>query len=267
MNAWLNKVARRLRKRGRSYLAQPSLQGVYRLMYRVALAGMNYGGAGANVSAGDRVALKLLATRRRGTKVVFDVGANVGAYSEQVLRLVGPDVKIFAFEPSAAAFEALQARFGEHANVELQRKGVSAHSGTATLWSAVPGSVLGTMFHDETTNADVRGEPIELVSLDEFCAEKGVERIDLLKLDVEGGELEALRGATRLLSANAIDLIQFEFGQPSLAARSFFGDLYRLLNPRFELFRVLPNALEPIGRYHETLEVFMSTNYLAIARG
>ena len=135
------------------------------------------------------------------------------------------------------------------------------------LWSSVPGSVLGTTFLDATTNMNAQGESIDLVSLDEFCAEAEIDHIHLLKLDVEGGELEVLRGASRLLASNAIDLVQFEFGQPSLAARSFFGELYRLLDPQFDIFRVLPNALERLGGYHETLEVFMSTNYLAIARG
>jgi len=266
VNVWLNNVVRHARKRARSYLAQPSLQGAYRLLYRIALAGMNYGGAGSNASAGDSVALRLLAASPRGPKIVFDIGANVGAYTEQVLRIVGSDVTIIAFEPSRTAFEALRARFRDRANVELHHRGMGARCGTATLWSSVPGSVLGSTFRDAAADANVQGELIEMVSLDEFCAERGIEHIHLLKVDVEGGELDVLRGASRLLAADAIDFVQFEFGQPSLGARSFFGDLYRLLDPQFEIFRVLPNGLEPLGRYHETLEVFMSTNYVAIAR-
>ena len=140
VNAWLNRVVRRTCKRARSYLAQPSLQGIYRLLYRISLAGMNYGGAGANISAGDRVALRLLSVCSGGSKVVFDVGANVGTYVEQVLLLVDSDVTVFAFEPSRAAFEALEARFRERPNVEVHRKGMGARSTSTTLWSSVPGS-------------------------------------------------------------------------------------------------------------------------------
>lgn len=61
-------------------------------------------------------------------------------------------------------------------------------------------------------------------------------------------------------------MVQFEFGQPSLGARTFFSDLFHLLAPRYDVYRVLPRGLERIDGYHETLEVFMSTNYLAIAR-
>jgi hypothetical protein len=112
----------------------------------------------------------------------------------------------------------------------------------------------------------VAGEPIQLISLDDFCSDRAIDHIDLLKLDLEGGELDALRGARALLDNERIDLIQFEFGQPSLGARTYFVDLFDTLAKRYEIFRVLPNGLERLATYHETLEVFMSTNYLAVLR-
>jgi FkbM family methyltransferase len=218
---------------------------------------MNYGGAGSYLSAGDELALARIARQRRDA-VIFDVGANIGSYTKQALEICGDGVEIHAFEPSAAAFARLNGQFGGRPNVHLSRAGIGARAGHATLFSREPGSVLAS------THGSGDGEEIEIVTLDAYCEARKISRIDLLKLDLEGGELDALRGAERLLAASAIDLVQFEFGEPSLGARTYFADIFRLLSPHYAIYRVLPKALERIDTYNETLEVFMSTNYLAI---
>ncbi|MDX2089250.1 MAG: FkbM family methyltransferase [Kofleriaceae bacterium] len=262
----LGKVSmRKLRKRLREHIARPLLQRPYRLLYRVALAGMNYGGAGSSASSGDLVALQRIAANRDRQSVVLDVGANVGTYLGQVLATLGTNTRVFALEPSRTAFEALERRFGGTPGVQLSRVGVGAVPGRATLWGSQAGSVLASIY--PSGNESGGGEDIEVVTIDEFCAARQIEQIDLLKLDVEGAELDALRGARGLLERGAIGMVQFEFGQPSLGARTFFADLFHLLAPQYEIYRVLPRGLERIEAYHETLEVFMSTNYLAIVRG
>lgn len=264
----VHRATLRLRKSVRRYIALPRLQQPFRLLYRVALAGMNYGGACSTSSSGDELPLERLVTMRaRSTTpaVVLDVGANVGSYVSQVLRIVGDDTVVYAFEPSSTALTHLRRKFGTKSNVHLVAQGVGAASGAATLWADIPGSVLASTYVNPMSG-DVPGEPIQLVTLDAFCEQRGIDRVDLLKLDLEGGELDALRGARRLLEVDAIAMIQFEFGQASLGARTFFSDLFGLLTRRFKIYRILPNGLEPIAAYHETLEVFMSTNYLAVSR-
>jgi len=256
-------ATRRLKKRVRRFLAQPALQQSFRLLYRVALAGMNYGGAGSETSAGDEQAL--LRLRRLDHCVVFDVGANVGGYVQHVVGILGNSVTVHAFEPSRAAFSELERGFGGRPNLHLRNVGVGAEAGTAVLYASKPGSVLATTFRNPLYGSD-SCEEISIVSLDQYCAENRIERIDLLKLDLEGGEHDALRGANGMLERGAIRMIQFEFGQPSIGARTFFADLFALLAPRYELYRVLPRGLELLPRYHETLEVFMSTNYLAVLK-
>jgi FkbM family methyltransferase len=254
-----------LRKSLRRYLALPALQSSFRLLYRVALVGMNYGGAGSARSSGDEQALELLRSGS-GPFVVFDVGANIGSYVVQVLEHLGEAVTVHAFEPSSAAFARLREHVGDRKTVQLVSKGIGATSGTSTLFSAVPGSVLASTYVSPLDQEALPGEPIEIVSIDDYCRAHGVEHIDLLKLDLEGGELDALRGAQRLLERDAIDMIQFEFGQPSIGARTFFVDLFQLLSARYQIYRVLPHGLVRLDAYHETLEVFMSTNYLAVSR-
>lgn len=229
--------------------------------------GLNYGGAGSYLSAGDEIALQRVAGGRRDDRasVIFDVGANVGSYTTQALRTCGEHVRVYAFEPASAAFSRLEKTFANHPQVHLVKVGIGAAPGHVTLWSDAPGSVLASMYVNAVQHA-VSGEAIEIVTLDDFCSKHGVTCIDLLKLDLEGGEVDALRGAKRLLEAGAIKLIQFEFGQPSIGARTYFLDLFEMLSSRYEIYRVLPRGLERLSAYHETLEVFMSTNYLAVTR-
>jgi hypothetical protein len=105
-----------------------------------------------------------------------------------------------------------------------------------------------------------------LVSVDDYCRTRSIDHIDLLKLDIEGNELEALRGATKMIEEGRIDFIQLEFGATTLAARVSFHDLWTLLSPKFDLYRILKHGLHPIRRYEEVCEVFMYQNLVAVRR-
>ncbi|MGH2882640.1 MAG: FkbM family methyltransferase, partial [Solirubrobacteraceae bacterium] len=86
--------------------------------------------------------------------------------------------------------------------------------------------------------------------------------IDLLKLDIEGAELAALRGAERLLAERRVGLIQFEYGLPGMAARVYLRDFFELLDG-WEIHRIVSDGTVPI-RYHERFEILYTANYLAI---
>lgn len=109
-------------------------------------------------------------------------------------------------------------------------------------------------------------EEIQVARLDDFCTDHDIRHIDLLRLDVEGSELRVLEGTRSLLSAGAIDLIQFEFGRASIDARTFMKDIFRLLEARYTMNRVVADSFFPIHAYSERFEVFLTTNYLAIRR-
>jgi hypothetical protein len=118
---------------------------------------------------------------------------------------------------------------------------------------------LGRAFHEVET--------VSLRRIDDICRELAIERVDLLKLDVEGHELAALEGARDLLERGAIWAIQFEFGGTNIDSRTFFRDFWQLLSPQYTIHRILWDGLLPIECYHERLETFLGANYLAIIRG
>jgi len=107
-------------------------------------------------------------------------------------------------------------------------------------------------------------ESIKLESFASFCQKNSIEKINFMKLDVEGHELEILKGAQSFLESKSIDIIQFEHGLANLISRCFIRDFFLVLKG-YRIYRVIQDGLVPLGRYHPVQEIFdMSTNYVAV---
>jgi FkbM family methyltransferase len=138
--------------------------------------------------------------------VVLDVGANVGAYTLLFARWGG---RVFAFEPAGEARAALVEHVALNAlggRVEVLDAAVSSSTGESRL--------LDEGIHGTSRLDQAGGSPVHTVSLDDFCAERGV-LPTVIKVDVEGAELEVLRGAATLLARDPLPALFVEL-HPSL---------------------------------------------------
>ena len=152
---------------------------------------------------------------------VFDVGANVGELTLLFSRFVGEGGSVHAFEPSGTGFERLSAvcRAASLRNVRLNRLALAEKEGDVRL------NVYDDEYLSWTTRAarpledygiDVKPrttEEVPAATVDLYCERNGVARIDLLKIDVEGAELQVLFGAERALREKRVRCLTFEFGQ------------------------------------------------------
>jgi len=102
-----------------------------------------------------------------------------------------------------------------------------------------------------------------LTTLDRLADENGIDHLHLLKLDIEGYEVAALRGAQHLLTRT--DAVQFEFGGTNIDSHTFLRDIASAL-PGFVVHRLLPDGLWPQGLL-ETSEIFVYANYVALREG
>lgn len=142
----------------------------------------------------------------RPREAFFDVGANIGYFTLLAAKLVGPSGRVFAFEPNLEAADLLErsARANGYFSVEVVRKAVGRESCPRASFFL---SDATSSFHNRHggTPADV-----EVVSLDEYMAQSGVEP-DWLKIDAEGSEADILAGMRGYLSRRADVRLVLEF--------------------------------------------------------
>jgi FkbM family methyltransferase len=246
------------------------LQPLYEAAYLFCLLCMNVGSATYGYGENGEVrVMKLIKdhfNQATDPIVIFDVGAHRGHYATDLARVFGERSRIYCFEPSAPLFADLKTCLGTFPNFELYQLGLSDKDESVELYDY--GYSIPSMVSDVVGLAGGRAFTVENVStvrLDQFCKEHQVERINFLKVDVEGYDLKVLKGAKEMLSSANVDFVQFEFGAQSISPRSFLHDFYELLGPDFDMYRILRYGLYPLRSYDPKYEIFVSaTNYLAI---
>jgi FkbM family methyltransferase len=148
------------------------------------------------------IEMNALGTMIAAGDAVGDIGANVGAYTRLLSTLVGPSGKVCAFEPVAANYDILQSVVarGRLANVQLFKLAVGAAIEEREI--AIPdlGGFTG-YYWAHFAKPGERGEKVTVTMLDELVRKNALPRLDFIKCDVEGSEIEVLRGGRALIEA------------------------------------------------------------------
>lgn len=224
------------------------------------------------ISAESKVVAGLVKDLKIKEVFALDVGANVGNWAAALLSEI-PSCRIAAFEPSGEAFVALESRFINHPNVRSFNMALGKHDGQATLFSDKSASGLASLTKRRLEHFDLEfncQENVAIRTLDSWWEKQKNETNfsqspNVLKMDVEGHELDVLTGA--IDSLPEIRIVQFEFGGCNIDTRTFFQDFWYLFTDlNFEIFRLCPKGLIPITSYSELDESFGTTNYFAVRR-
>jgi FkbM family methyltransferase len=249
-------------------LGNKMLQKFWWRLYKISLKGMNYDRGHVPFANGEPFALKFAVEQLKNKKpfVLFDVGANRGQYLQMIFKEIKhhSDFRIFCFEPQKDAFQSLNAIAGDSPNVVTENIALSNNAGTSTLYKNSSQSEYASLYPANYKQYNTKlslAEEIKMITLDAYCKSHGIAEIDFLKIDVEGHEIEVLKGASGMLDRGKIQFIQFEFGLASIESRIFLKDFFELLI-QYEIYRILPGGLERII-YSEYSELFLTTNYIA----
>jgi len=169
---------------------------------------------------------------------VMDVGANVGD-SVHRYRALFPAATIHAFEPFPDVHRRLVERFTADPHVCPHQRAVADAAGLRRLYfndvhetnSLLPLNPASVAWAGASAHGLDRTVDVPSVTLDQFCTAEGLGRIDLLKMDIQGGEAMALEGAAGLLERGAVRLIYLEvLFAPLYDGQAYFCDVTRILN-------------------------------------
>jgi FkbM family methyltransferase len=212
--------------------------------------------------------------RVRRPLCIFDVGASTGQFlSVLIPPLISASIplNVHAFEPSAVAFKRLDSAFGGRPDISLNNAGLGRTAGEFELHSNAVGSSLASLSPRRLDHFGIdfsASEKVRLETLDGYCLGKGIDAIDLLKIDVEGHELEVLQGSLRMFGEKRVAMVSFEFGGADIDSRTFFQDFWYFFTDNHIgiLHRITPSGRPlPITEYREIYEQFRNTNFLVIA--
>jgi FkbM family methyltransferase len=137
---------------------------------------------------------RFIGTRALG--IVFDVGANRGQTLQQLLRFA-PKAQIYSFEPASETFALLEKSFTGRSNVHLLNLAVGASPDRMALQVGAD-SELNTLVRRPSCEA--ASQMVDVTTVDAIVAANGLSHVDLLKIDVQGWEMEVMRGAATLIA-------------------------------------------------------------------
>lgn len=167
---------------------------------------------------------------------VLDVGAHVGYYTRLFSQQTGTTGRVFAFEPHPRNFQVLQSNLQTYANVQALQVAVGEQESTAQLHDYLMMSASGSLNYDErlrnTQQAQVatgdvaprlanfqpQTYSVRVARLDDLLAQQGVEQVDFIKMDIEGAEMGALRGAQATIARSPRLSLVMEYNPLGLQA-------------------------------------------------
>jgi FkbM family methyltransferase len=138
----------------------------------------------------------------KGSAVVFDIGANTGVFSLITASLNG-DCQVHAFEPVNRVHEKLVRNVQLNGyNIQCNEMAVSDHTGEAVIYDTMGEHILSVTVNKNLQEEGKNVKPVQIstIRLDEYIRNKKIEKIDLMKIDVETHEAEVLQGMGEYLS-------------------------------------------------------------------
>ena len=168
-----------------------------RILYHLSLNGIGILNFKNSKISGEDIFLRRY-LKDKTIKVIFDIGANEGNYSKKIMEL-NPNVELYAFEPHPKTFTKLQ-EVADKFSFKAFNIGVGDKNETLKIYDYKykDGSQHASIFKDvieKVHKSEFIEHKINLIKIDDFCKNSNIAKINLLKIDAEGNELNILMGA------------------------------------------------------------------------
>ena len=196
--------------------------------------------------------------------VLFDIGTNMGFYTVWMSRFINQNGKIHCFEPDKLNYSRLQANISLNkikSLIKTNRYAVSDFNGWLKFTEDRDGE------NHISNNALESTVEVQSIALDTYLEIQGIQHIAYMKIDVEGFELQVLKGAREILENKKVDIIQLEINQQLNNAGTKVSDLlFFLKNYGYNLYSYEPvsRCLIPIQYTHERENYFAIEDILKV---
>lgn len=149
----------------------------------------------------EKESLKLWINLCKNSDVILDIGANTGVYA-LVAKTINPNAKVFAFEPVARVFQKLKENIAlNNYSIVPVEKAVSNAEGRAVIYDTATEHVYSVTVNKNLSSPETKVTEtiIETTTLNSFIRQNKINKIDLIKIDVETHEPEVLKGFSEYL--------------------------------------------------------------------
>lgn len=191
----------------------------------------------------DAFEIELLKKYIRQGDCILDIGANIGFYAELLSELTGPDGIVHCFEPDRTNFGHLVKNCGKLRNVRLNNKAAGPKTEKIKIYTSKELNVDHRTYKPDEYENEIE---IEAMRMDEYMAGK---KVDFIKMDIQGFEMQAVQGMTRLLEENTDIKLVSEFWPYGLKkAGSSVSEYFNFLSSKgFFCYLLEKNSLQKLS--------------------
>ena len=224
-----------------------------------------------NGEAALQQAIARTAAAEQRSLTIFDVGANYGQWSTNLLKALStnkaPRANFTLFEPVSSIRSRLETTmidWAETADIKIEAVALSDQRGTAEM--VVADKAAGTHhLHSTVHNVDGDLVRVEVTTLDDYLVDHPREHIDLIKIDAEGTDAKIIAGMVDLLQRGGVDLVQFEYSVHFIRTRSFLSDIFQIAERfGYRVALLTAHAVEFHDCWHPDLERFYASPMLLV---
>ena len=211
----------------------------------------------------EELEAKIMEEKIEMGNIVVDVGANIGLHTLNMARIVGNTGQVFAFEPDPSNFEILKknVKINNYKNIILEQKAVGDKHGRTTLYQSDHPGKHRIFPQTEQAKSQVQ---VELTNLDNYFDSDMIDKINFIKIDVEGLEFSVLKGMKNILKNSKKIKILFEFMPENTMEAGFtpIELLNYLISHNFKLYCIDESTkkLLYVSNNEEIIKLCSSTN-------
>ncbi|MGB8317387.1 MAG: FkbM family methyltransferase [Ignavibacteriaceae bacterium] len=210
-------------------------------------------------SDGELYLINKLVSKAPKFSVVFDLGGEKGDWTNFVENNRN-DLTIHIFVAYPLMYESIQARFSQKKNIIINNVAVSDSDGFSDFYEDT------YSIHKRKSVFRDKGIPISVrtITLDNYINENDIQEVFFMKMDIEGNEPFALRGAKNSIKDGIFCYIQFEYGGCNIDSRTYLKDFYEIFEGTpYRIGKIHPKHIEYIEKYDRLRENFYDGNWIA----